>query len=70
MLLLLNSCVVETKQVIIQAVIQFYELFIYSGYKFLIRYRMCRNCVLFCGLSFHFLEVFSEGHMFFNLGKG
>ena len=29
--------------------------FIYSGYKYLIRYIICKYFLTFCGLSFHFL---------------
>lgn len=37
---------------------------LYSGYKSVIIYVICKFFVLFCGLSFHFLSVISRAKVF------
>ena len=42
---------------IISFIINFLALFIYSGYKFFIRYMTCKYLLLVCGILFNFLKI-------------
>ena len=52
---LFKSCAL-LKYWVVCFLLKFLDFFIYSGYKFLIRYIICRNFLPFCGSSFLFLD--------------
>ena len=39
--------------------VRFWEFFLYSGYKFFIRYKVCKHFLPVCSLFFHFLSCWS-----------
>ena len=39
--------------------VRFWEFFLYSGYKFFIRYKVCKHFLPVCSVFFHFLSCWS-----------